>query len=268
MPEPTNTPSAPSCIIIAASAGVATPPAVNSTTGSLPVSAISRDQLVGRLQVLGRDVQLVLGHRTQRVDLRRDRADVLGRLRDVAGAGLALGADHRRALVDAAERLTEVGGAADEGDGEVPLVDVVHVVGGREHLGLVDVVDVERLQHLRLDEVADAGLRHDRDRDLGDDRLDEVGVAHAGDAALRADVGGDALERHHGDGAGVLGDAGLLGRDDVHDDAALQHLGEAALDAARSDRGALFAVSHDRPLVRYKNCFGLCRTIASRSADG
>ena len=41
MPEPTNTPSAPSCIIIAASAGVAMPPAVNSTTGSLPAAATS-----------------------------------------------------------------------------------------------------------------------------------------------------------------------------------------------------------------------------------
>jgi phosphomannomutase len=41
MPEPTNTPSAPSCIIIAASAGVAMPPAVNSTTGRRPDSATS-----------------------------------------------------------------------------------------------------------------------------------------------------------------------------------------------------------------------------------
>ena len=41
MPEPTNTPSAPSCIIIAASAGVAMPPAVNSVTGSLPARATS-----------------------------------------------------------------------------------------------------------------------------------------------------------------------------------------------------------------------------------
>ena len=41
MPEPTKTPSAPSCIIIAASAGVAIPPAVNSTTGSLPSPATS-----------------------------------------------------------------------------------------------------------------------------------------------------------------------------------------------------------------------------------
>ena len=36
IPEPTNTPSAPSCIISAASAGVATPPAAKLTTGSLP----------------------------------------------------------------------------------------------------------------------------------------------------------------------------------------------------------------------------------------
>ena len=38
IPQPTNTPSAPSCIIRAASAGVATPPAAKFTTGSLPLS--------------------------------------------------------------------------------------------------------------------------------------------------------------------------------------------------------------------------------------
>ena len=36
MPEPTNTASAPSCIMSAASAGVAMPPAEKFTTGSLP----------------------------------------------------------------------------------------------------------------------------------------------------------------------------------------------------------------------------------------
>jgi hypothetical protein len=41
IPEPTNTPSAPSCIIIAASAGVARPPAVNITTGRRPSLATS-----------------------------------------------------------------------------------------------------------------------------------------------------------------------------------------------------------------------------------
>ena len=60
---------------------------------------------------------------------------------------------------------------------------------GREHLGLVDVVDAERLEDLRLDEVADAGLGHDRDGDRGLDALDHLRVAHAGDAAVAADVG-------------------------------------------------------------------------------
>jgi hypothetical protein len=66
------------------------------------------------------------------------------------------------------------------------------------------------------------------------------GVAHPGDATLGADVGGHPLERHHGDGAGVLGDLGLLGGDDVHDHAALEHLGHAALDpggAGQAGRG-------------------------------
>ena len=42
MPEPTKTASAPSCIMRAASAGVAMPPAQNSGTGSLPARATSR----------------------------------------------------------------------------------------------------------------------------------------------------------------------------------------------------------------------------------
>ena len=133
-------------------------------------------------------------------------------LDDVAGAGLALGADHGRALGDPAQGLTEVGGAADEGGGEGPLVGVVDLVGRGEHLGLVDVVDAERLQDLGLDEVADAGLGHDRDGHGVDDALDHVRVGHPGHAAVLADVGGHPLQGHDGDGAGVLGDLRLLRR--------------------------------------------------------
>src|SRR3989304_272212 len=84
MPEPTNTPSAPNCIMRAASAGVAMPPAAKFTTSSRP---------------------------------------------------------HRRALADAPERLAQVAAAADEGQLEGALVDVVGLVGGGEDFGLVDVVD-------------------------------------------------------------------------------------------------------------------------------
>ena len=86
------------------------------------------------------------------------------------------------------------------------------LVGRRQHLALVDVVDAERLEHLGLGEVADAGLGHHRDRDRGLDALDQRRIAHAGHAAVAADVGRHPLERHHGDGAGVLGDLRLLGR--------------------------------------------------------
>jgi hypothetical protein len=128
------------------------------------------------------------------------------------------------------QRLAEVGGAAHERHLERPLVDVVGLVGGREHLGLVDVVDLERLEHLRLGEVADAHLGHHGDRDRALDLLDLRRVGHAGDAAGRADVGGNPLERHDGDRARGLGDPRMLGGDDVHDHAALEHFREARLD--------------------------------------
>ena len=59
--------------------------------------------------------------------------------------------------------------------------------------------------------------------------LIEQRVGHAGDAAVAPDVGRHALERHHRGGTGVLGDLRLLGVDDVHDHAALEHLGQAGL---------------------------------------
>ena len=72
-----------------------------------------------------------------------------------------------------------------------------------------------------------------------DDLLDARGVGHAGHAACRADVGRHALERHDRDRARVLGDLRLLGVDDVHDDAALEHLGQAGLDAQGAGDGVI-----------------------------
>ena len=66
---------------------------------------------------------------------------------------------------------------------------------------------------------------------VGDDPVDHVGVAHPRDAALDPDVGRDALKRHDRDRARVLGDLRLLRSDDIHDHAALEHVGHAALDA-------------------------------------
>lgn len=156
-------------------------------------------------------------------------------LDDVAGPGLALGADHGGAFANAAEGLAEVAAPAHKGDGEGVLLDVVSVVGGGEDFGLVDVVDTDGFEdlekevglvgvawrgeegseagvngtYLALNKVSDSGLGHDGDGHRGHDVLDHLWVGHAGYAALDADIGGHALERHDGAGAGLLSDAGL-----------------------------------------------------------
>ena len=107
---------------------------------------------------------------------------------------------------------------------------MVDIVGGGENLGFVDVIDLDGLQDLRLDDVTDAALGHNGDGDGLLDALDHLGIAHARDAACGTDVGRDALECHDGAGACFLGDACLLGRGDVHDDAALEHLREFAVE--------------------------------------
>ena len=187
------------------------PPAQNMGTGSSPSSATSCTSSTGaRSSLAHANSSALVGH-GELADVAEDRTQVADGLDDVAGAGLALGADHARALGDAPQRLAQVGGAAHERHGERPLVDVVRLVGRGEHLALVDVVDAERLEHLGLGEVADPALGHHRDGDRGLDALDHRRVAHAGDAAVAPDVGGHPLERHHRDRAGVFGDLRLLG---------------------------------------------------------
>ena len=101
---------------------------------------------------------------------------------DVAGVGLAFGADHGRPLADPSQRLAEIGGSAYERDGEAVLIDVVGVVGRRKHLGFVDEVDLQLLKDLSLDEVPNTGLGHDRDGHRLNDLRDEIGIAHTGDS--------------------------------------------------------------------------------------
>ena len=111
---------------------------------------------------------------------------------------------------------------------------MVYVVCRTQHFGLVDVVDLERLKNLRLNEMTDASLRHDGDRDSFDDSVDQVGVTHASHSTLRADVGRNALKSHNGNCASVFRDLRLFCVDDVHNDAALEHFSESALNAARA----------------------------------
>ena len=229
MPEPTKTPSAPSCITSAASAGVAMPPATKLTTGSLPSAATSWTSSNGASSSLA-----ATNSSSSRMPCRRRMSASTSRMWRTASTMLPVPASPLVRIIAAPSLMRRSASPRSRqpqtnGTLKACLSMWLRLVGRRQHLGLVDVVDAERLEDLRLDEVADAGLGHDRDGHRVHDPVDHRRVAHAGDAAGGADVGRHALERHDGDGAGVLGDLGLLGRDDVHDDAALEHLGEALL---------------------------------------
>ena len=192
------------------------------------------EQLIRCAEVLRLGHQLVVGHIPELAYAVLHRAHVAHCLDDVTGAGFALGANHGGAFADAAEGLAEVAAAAYEGDREVPLIDVVPFVRGGQHFRFVDVVDPHRLEDLGLDEVADAHLRHHRDADSVHNALDHLRVGHAGDTTVGADVSRNTLEGHDGAGASLFGDLRVLRRDDVHDDAALQHLGKATLNGIGS----------------------------------
>src|SRR5438034_7198212 len=151
------------------------------------------------------------------------------RFDDIAGPRLAFAADHRRALVDATQRLAEVARAADEGDLERVLLDVVFEIRRRQNFALIDVVNADGLEDLRLDEVTDAALGHHRDRDRLHDAMDDIRIAHPRDAPRGANVSGYTLERHDRHGTGFLSDLRVLGGDDVHDHPAFEHLSQAGL---------------------------------------
>jgi hypothetical protein len=150
---------------------------------------------------------------------------------DISSAGFALGADHGRAFRNAAESFTKVTRATNERSLEGVFIDVMFFVRGSENFTFVNEVDAELLQNLGFSEVADASLGHHRNRNRGDDLLDEARLGHAGYAAFGANHRGNALQRHHGDGPGLFGNFRLLDVHHIHDDSALQHLGQTDLEA-------------------------------------
>ena len=208
------------------------------------------DEFIRGLELLGADVEFVRRVFVQGsdfADFAVERADVLSGLRNVAGTRLTLRADHGSALVDAAQGLAQVGRTADKRDLEGVLVDVVDVVGWAENFRFVHEVHAKRLQDLCFDLMADAGFGHDGNVNGLDDRVDEVRVGHAGNTALRADIGGHALQSHDRASSRICGYAGLFGRDNVHDDAALELVGQSSLDHARLCGGLMSGCCHGVP---------------------
>src|SRR6202011_5425639 len=99
--------------------GDATSREVNN--GELAALVDLHDEVIGRAQSLGFGHELVAAKRLQATNAALHRAHVAHRLDDVARSRLALGADHRGTLADAAECLAEIACSAYKWDGELPF---------------------------------------------------------------------------------------------------------------------------------------------------
>lgn len=143
---------------------------------------------------------------------------------DVASTCFTFCADHGGAFLNSSARFAQVASAADERDLELMFIDMIIFVGHGQDFGFVDIVDIEGLEDLCFDEVSDTDFSHDGDGDGIFNGFDQRGIAHAGDAAFFTDIGGDSFQRHNGDGTRFLCNFRLFGVDDVHNDAAFEHL--------------------------------------------
>jgi hypothetical protein len=189
-------------------------------------------------------------------------------LHHVAGARLPLGADHCRSLTDAPQGLPQVPGPADKGDLELTLVNVVLFVGGGQDLALVNEIHPQRFQNLRFHEMADAAFGHHRDGDGLHNLQNLLRVGHAGHAALGANIRGHPLQGHHRTGTRLFGDPGLLGVRHIHNDSALQHLGQTPLDRFCPDFPFHFyLLTHSEWLESSDSAISFYRYLVKSSMD-
>src|SRR5215208_2704299 len=232
-----------------------------------PVLGDPPHELVRSPEVLRLCHHLLGLERAQAADAADYRAHVPHSLDYVACSGLALGPDHGSPLADAPQRLPEVRSTTHERHVEDGLVYVVLLVGGCKDLGLVYVVDFEGFQDLGLREVPDARLRHHGDGDGLLDLDDLLGIAHPRNPAVGPYVRGHPLQGHDGHRPRLLGDPGLLGVHDVHDDPALEHLGHPALDPEGPRQ--LSVLGHIiLPLLSTRICKGYLTTGAPEDQTG
>jgi len=192
-------------------------------------------QFIGRAKFLGIGHQFFFGHGLQAANIAQNLAGMAHSLDHVAGAGFAFGAHHGCAFANAAQGFAQVAAAADKRHIESVLVNVKRLIGGGQDFGFVNIIHTERLQDLRLNKMTDAAFSHYGDGDGIHDFEDEFGIAHASHAALGADIGGDAFERHYGAGTGFFGNPGLFGGDHIHNHAAFKHLSQSLLDRKGAD---------------------------------
>ena len=223
MPEPTKTPSAPSCITSAASAGVLMPPATKFTTGSQHADATSLTSSNGAWS-LG-----ATNSSSSRIDSSLRISERTSRSWRTASTMLPVPASPFVRIIAAPSLMRRSASPRfrqPHTNGTLnACLSMWLVSSAGEHLGLVDVVHAEGFEHLGLDEVPDPGLGHDRDRDrVHDPSMMAGSLMRATPPAARMSAGtrSSAMTATAPASSAIF----AIGRDDVHDDAALEHLGE------------------------------------------
>ena len=157
-------------------------------------------------------------------DLPLDQTHVPDSLYHISGAGFSFGADHRSAFLYSAKCFSQISGTADKGNAKAGLVDMIHVVCGRENFTFINVVDLNSLQDLSFCKMADAAFCHNRNGNSVLNAADHFGVTHTGDSTGGTDISRNLFQSHNGACPGRFCDAGLFRCGHIHDDTALQHL--------------------------------------------
>ena len=122
------------------------------------------DQFEGSPYFLSRGHQFFLGSVDQFADAIHYGAHMPYGFDDIAGAGLAFGPNHGGPLADTAQGFTQVAAAANKGDLEIVLPDVMAFIRRCQHFRLVDIIYAEGLQYLGLGKMTDTALGHYRNR--------------------------------------------------------------------------------------------------------
>src|SRR5207245_8341324 len=135
----------------------------------------------------------------------------------VASSGFALSTDHGGAFGDPTQGFAQIASAAHKRNFEGVLVDVVGFVGGREHLGFVDVIDAEFLEYLGFRKMADAALSHHGNGNRRHNFANLFRRCHTGHTAFGANLRRHGFEGHAGDCTASSGAGGLLVVAHVHD---------------------------------------------------
>ena len=150
-------------------------------------------------------------------------------LYNIAGTGFTLGSDHRGALADAAQRLTEIAAAADKGYTEVLLVNMESIVGRGENFALIYEINAQSFEDLCFNKMSDSTLGHHRDCDRFLNVLDYPRIGHPRYASGGSDICRNAFQRHDSLRAGVSCNLCLLSVGDIHYHATFEHFRQANL---------------------------------------